>query len=881
MNAKRKRPHARTLALFALAIASPAHSSEQVVGHIGTGSAIPPEGGLSRLGAVENLAANEDFLRSVVADPATGYAWFGTTTSPGQVIKVKYEGSGQPPRRVASLTLEPGEDSLFTAAVDLRNRFAYFGTFTSPGRVVKVALGDGDGPPTRIGAVTLGSQEDQLFASVLDSAAGHAYFGTRTMPGRVVKVALGTGNVPPSRIGAVTLASGENFLRSAVIDPASGHAWFGTFTLPGRVVKVALGAGASPPQRVEGIILDSGEDKLTSAVIDLANGEALFGTFTAPGRVVKIGLGTGTARLGAVTLDPGEDSLACASLGSASPGVALFGCDVFGAPATLVKVAFGPAGGSPIRVGAAVMESGEESMVSAADVGGAVFFGSNTQPGVVVQVAPGAGGQPPLRQSGLTLGRGENDLQSAVVDPASGYGWFGTATFPGQIIKVKLGSPGQPPQRIAAISLEPGEDRLTSAVGDIANGYAYFGTDTSPARVVKVALGAGSAPPVRIGALTLPPGEHNFRSAVIDPASGHAWFGTAVVQPGKIVKVALGTGNAPPTRTGATVARADEWDFQSAVVDSAGDYALFGTGQYFGETGAGGKIVKVALGAGGAAPARVSALSLPTGEEALHCAVADPASGYAWFGSGGPFFAQGSVVKVAFESGAAAPRRIGAALMQAGETPLGGAAIDVPAGYAVFGSGATRIIKVALGAGENPPTRVGGLELPPDENTLHCAGADAANGLAYFGTSTQPGQVVMAGYSQKGFIKGSRFSLPEGVRARSVRFFSHQAAGNVRLALYARSGGDRNLLWESAPIPNTEQGDWITVPVDLSLNPGDYDLAWQVDSTADVPGYIGGTTGDGFRVPAVFGSFPATLSAGAAGLETTGETWGFPHHVHP
>jgi len=45
-------------------------------------------------------------------------------------------------------------------------------------------------------------------------------------------------------------------------------------------------------------------------------------------------------------------------------------------------------------------------------------------------------------------------------------------------------------------------------------------------RVVKVALGSGSAAPTRAGAITLQSGESNLSSAVIDAVNGVAYFGT-------------------------------------------------------------------------------------------------------------------------------------------------------------------------------------------------------------------------------------------------------------------------------------------------------------------------------------------------------------------
>lgn len=42
--------------------------------------------------------------------------------------------------RVGAITLEDGEDSMLSAVIDADGGFAYFGTNTSPGRVVKVDL---------------------------------------------------------------------------------------------------------------------------------------------------------------------------------------------------------------------------------------------------------------------------------------------------------------------------------------------------------------------------------------------------------------------------------------------------------------------------------------------------------------------------------------------------------------------------------------------------------------------------------------------------------------------------------------------------------------------------------------------------------------------
>ena len=86
-----------------------------------------------------------------------------------------------------ALTLESGENQLWSAIIDSDGTFGYFGTSTSPGRVVKVQLSD----MTRVSAVTLESGENQLYSAIIDSDGVYGYFGTRTSPGIVVKVNTG------------------------------------------------------------------------------------------------------------------------------------------------------------------------------------------------------------------------------------------------------------------------------------------------------------------------------------------------------------------------------------------------------------------------------------------------------------------------------------------------------------------------------------------------------------------------------------------------------------------------------------------------------------------------------------------------------------------
>ncbi len=459
----------------------------------------------------------------------------------------------------------------------------------------------------------------------------------------------------------------------------------------------------------------------------------------------------------------------------------------------------------------------------------------------------------------------ERYFSCAVIDSDKGYAYFGTWTVPGRVVKVSLGVGPVVPRGVGAVTLNAGENFLRNAVIDADNGYAYFGTWTSNGRVVKVALGEGANPPTRVGAVTLSIGENELQAAVIDPANGYAYFGTGEpFVPGRVVKVALGAGANLPTRVGAVTLEDGENQLASAVIDVVGGYAYFGTGV----SGVPGRVVKVALGAGANLPMRVGAVTLEDGESQLNSAVIDVPNGYSYFGT---FTEPGRIVKVALGAGANPPTRVGAVTLEDGESQLASAVIDVVNGYAHFGTvvwgTASPVVKVALGSGANPPTRVGAVTLEDGENQLAAAVIDTENGYAYFGTNSPTCRVVRVALSHKGFVKGTRFNLPEKGLVESVSFLSHTSMGNLRLALY-NAATSPALLWESGAVANIVKGDWVTVsiangtPSSLLLPASDYWLAWQVDTMADVPCYTLGNTGEGMLVPYAWNAFPVNLESG-------------------
>ena len=867
---------------------------------LGTGNNPPAIAGIC---ALPNAGAGLGVCASI--DPSHGYAYFGTIPGGNYIPKVLKVSLNAGPIEVNSLALNAGETTPKCAVFDSVNGYAYFGTDTSPGIVVKVALGNGITPPTRIGSVTLNTGENHLTSAAIDPVNGYAYFGTNTSPGIVVKVALGTGNTAPARVGAVTLNSGENLLTSAVLDGSQEYLYFGTHTNPGIVVRVAAGAGAAVPARVDSISFNSQEPYADCAVIDPTQGYAYFGTNSNIGSIIKIALGTQTTppmRVGSLLLSSlFNTNLTCAAIDAAN-GYAYFGTSN-SSPQYVLKIALEQGPTSPSLTGTLAAAANQSSLGAVAidTAGGFAYFA--TADGGVLKVLLGAGSAAPEESgyatfpqslgfaryntiidpaNGFVYAATDNDVNPsnivqftltgnvayvtamsgpfeanpfscAAIDTANGYAYFGTDTSPGIVVKIALGVGNALPTRIGSLTLNPGENELYAAVLDSANGYAYFGTLTGPGIVVKVALGAGDTLPTRVAALTLNTGEVYAESAVIDAANGYAYYGTSG---GIVVKISLGTGNAPPARVAALDLSSDGTALQCAAIDTVNSFA------YFGSNSNSGKIIKIALGAGNAAPTRIGALTVNT---ATNCAVLDVNNGFGFFGS------SSSVLKIALGAGAAPPTLIGSA----GSIGLAYSGVIDPAnGNAYFGASASpsKVTKVTLGTGSSPPAKVGTLTI--QENYVHCAVIDAANGFAYFGADDSPGPVVKVALSQKGAVIATQMVLTESAQVTDLRFYSHAASGNLRLAIYDNNS-PKNLLWQSNATVNS--GGEIAIPIaagtpgSLAIGAGTYWLAWQTDSTAAIGSYAAGTAGSGFVVNQGFGTYPASLSS--ALITSTSDTW--------
>ncbi|GAA1731789.1 hypothetical protein GCM10009809_29040 [Isoptericola hypogeus] len=323
----------------------------------------------------------------------------------------------------------------------------------------------------------------------------------------------------------------------------------------------------------------------------------------------------------------------------------------------------------------------------------------------------GSGTTVPARIGAVQARSLEENLGSAVIDPAGRYAYFGTDRvsnpLPGYVVKVDL----QTFERVGAVSVGVGQRRLQDGVIDPAGRYAYFGVATSPSRVVRIDLETFTLDKI----LVLGEGEVNVRSAVIDPAGEFAYFGTGT-NPGRVVKVDLRTFE----RVGAVVLGPGAEFLASAVMDPSGEYAYFGTMTY-----PAGQVVRIDL----ETFEHAGTVTFEPGERYLRSAVVDPDGEHAYFGTGEG--TSGRVVRVdlgSFERDAALNLEAGA---------LFSAVMDPQGDFASFATHG-RVVTVDLERFEP----VGSVALPDGEDGLVSAVIDPRGEHAYFGTQTAPGRVV-------------------------------------------------------------------------------------------------------------------------------------------
>ena len=133
---------------------------------------------------------------------------------------------------------------------------------------------------------------------------------------------------------------------------------------------------------------------------------------------------------------------------------------------------------------------------------------------------------------------------------------------------------------------------------------------------------------------------------------------------------------------------------------------------------------------------------------------------------------------------------------------------------------------------------------------------------------------IYATYVQiKGYLKrGSKFTLPSQKEIYYVKFYSHVAVGNARVAIFDEAS-PKVKKWESGSIALAAGANIVLIssgtPNSLTLPAADYGVWWQYDDVGDAPSYTAGAAGDGRYLAQAYGAFPSTIS----GDTSTAEKW--------
>lgn len=485
----------------------------------------------------------------------------------------------------------------------------------------------------------------------------------------------------------------------------------------------------------------------------------------------------------------------------------------------------------------------------------------------------------------IQLDSGDENLLTIGLDSRGEYAFF-LSGYSQKLIKVALNEGANPGQRLCSMTIDNTTFHNRCALIDPAGGCAYVGMTNDDSydrrgRVYKVALGVGDAPPRTIGMVEFPLSDFSgMVSGGIDSKAGFAYFcGSNYATGGPIVKIRMGLGDTAPTLASLTYLNAGDDYLSGALLDDQAGYGYFYGG--YGDPA----FVMVGLGAG--APYRIGAINFRI--SALGLALLDKPSGHIYvFENYDGYYGEASrFYKFKLGTGGALPAYLNHISLEPSEENWTGAGVlDPVAQWAIlraneYAAQSSHLVKIDLGAGDSAPTRLGRITLPEGDLLDSKMTMDPASGYLYGAANYhKPSEIVRLGLSRKGLLQGTRFTLKEKSRITEARLYSHRTGGAVRLAIYNDLPTTRTLLWQSEPMPNNVAGGWLVAPVAtgqsqaLYLDAGNYFIAWQTDTSADFTGYQPGEPGCGFFVPKRYGAFPEILAGDTpTSWTSTNDAW--------
>lgn len=463
-----------------------------------------------------------------------------------------------------------------------------------------------------------------------------------------------------------------------------------------------------------------------------------------------------------------------------------------------------------------------------------------------------------------TANLGVTSVTCAALDSAGAYAYYGVGATPARVIKVRLADM----QCVGTVTLGNGETNLTHALLDDAGNVVYFvSQDASrPAVVIKVSLSSMQ----RLSALTLDAGEKDIKGAAIDPAGGYAYLLTGAT-PGAIVKVRLSV----LARIGALTLNAGEEKLVCAVADPAGGNLYVGANP----SGPGpASVIKVGL----ADFKRVAALTLNSGDEpytTITDAAIDLRQGNAYFlhNVNEGLYTVRHAARIRLSdftiTGITSLGLLSYYYMYSSDSEYDNVLFDSIHDYFYFNYRNVTIIPTpwvitTTEYFERRQLSTGALRDHYGTSRPANPLLDSPGAYAYlrYGATVQKMDLGTP-FTATTSTFANRITLPTAANVKDVRFFSHVAIGQVRLAIYSDTAS-KMLLWQSGAVDNATAAAFLTVPVSqgtpsqLTLPPGKYWLAWQSTAPATIASYSPGLLSEGFVAPwkaDAFEPFPRLL----------------------
>lgn len=628
------------------------------------------------------------YLYSSAIDTSAGYAYFGTMTTPSEIIKVRLSDY----TAVDRIVLNSGENYARTMVVDDSGstHYLYAGTWTTPAKIVKINLDTF----TRTDVITLTSGINRAVTSIIDTSAGYAYFTMNDdFTNQVVRIDLSTFAVSGTNMDF----SDSTAAWASVIDTSgpTHYAYFGSYNdVPARITKVNLSTWTEDSH-----IHLASSAWLDGATIDTTNGYAYFtASYSDPARIVKINLSTFTET--SATSLTGHTGEVTRSMKMDSAGSYIYvSFNRNPDPAKVIKYSTA----TSAEVSSITLSASDTSPYTSVIDSSYVYIGHSTDPARINRIALSSFSS----ATALSLDQSNGTIGTALVDAAAGYAYF-NSTDSGKVLKVRLSD------YTLLDTLDIGGTSW-AAVIDTSGGthYAYYAIYGAPGSVKKVNLSTFTVS----STLSLTNGT-SILSAVIDPSGGYAYFGTGE-SPAKATRVKL----SDFTEDGSVTFSTNENVAMAAGIDLTHGKAYFATNS------TNSYLVEVTL----SSFSRTGSYQFTSGEDDPYAMVVDPANQFAYVGNG---TSPAKVVKVNLSTMA----RTDALTLGSGENWVYSAAVDLDNRYAYFltNTSPAKVAQVDLTNFTEP----GVLTLNTNENSGEAAAIDASAGYLYMGSGDTQGPIM-------------------------------------------------------------------------------------------------------------------------------------------